>query len=213
MIRAVLFDCDGVLVDSEPVAFAMLEQDLAAAGLPLSAAQMQTMFLGGTIRGLWGQARAMGADLPDGWVEDFYERLYVKLAAGTPLMPGIEALLDRLDAAGVAYAVGSNGTFRKMEVTLGQHPAMWARLQGRLASGQAMGRPKPDPAVWLAAAALAGAAPAECVVVDDSPPGCRGARAAGMRCFGLTHGDPAPLVAEGAEPLARLADLPGLIGV
>ncbi len=214
MIRAVLFDCDGVLVDSEPVTLALLHEDLRAAGLMLTPERIETLFLGGTIRGVWERARALGARLPDGWVEDFYARLYPLLARGTPLMPGVEALLDRLDAAGISYAVGSNGAPEKMQVTLGQHPAVMARLTGRLFSGQALGVPKPHPGLWLHCAAALGVGPADCVVVDDSPTGCRGARAAGMRCFGLApHGDAAGLVAEGAEPLASLADLPARIGL
>jgi HAD superfamily hydrolase (TIGR01509 family) len=212
--RAVLFDCDGVLVDSEPAAFDLLAEDLAHYGLHLTRAEMERRFLGGTIRGLWQAARDMGADLPDDWTDDFYARMYARLAQGTALIAGAAEVLDRLDAAGVTYAVGSNGAPRKMEITLGQHPDMWARLSDRLFSGQTLGCPKPDPGLWLHCAAFLGVDPADCVVVDDSPTGCLGAARAGMRCLGLAeHDDGARLAAVGAEVIHRLDQMPARIGL
>jgi HAD superfamily hydrolase (TIGR01509 family) len=212
---AVLLDCDGVLVDSEPAAFDLLEADFAAAGLPLPRAVLEAEFQGGTIPGVMAKAREWGAALPDGWVADFYERLYARLAAGTALMPGVAALLDRLDAAGIPYAVGSNGNGRKMAITLGQHPAVLARLAGRMFSGQELGTPKPHPGLWLHCAAVLGVAPGACAVVDDSPAGITGGLRAGMRAYGLDpNGHGARLTAAGAVAVVRrLADLPALWGL
>lgn len=211
---AVLFDCDGVLVDSEPASFDLLGEDLARHGLPLSRDEMETHFIGGTIRGVAEKARGLGADLPATWVEEFYERLYARLAEFTPLIPGIETALDSLDAARIPYAVGSNGTSRKMRITLGQHPALHARLQGRLFSGQELGFPKPAPDLWLHAARALGADPARAVVIEDSPTGCIAARRARMRCLGFApHDDGARLVAEGAEVFHRMSDLPARLGL
>lgn len=211
---AVLFDCDGVVVDSEPIAFALLAGDLAAAGLVLDEAEMRRLFLGGTVRGLLQQARAMGADLPDAWVDDFYERLYARLALGVALIPGIEAALDRLAAAGVPVALGSNGSMRKMAITLGQHPRVLAHFAGHIHSGQEIDRPKPAPDLYLVAARGLGADPARAVVVEDSPTGARAARAAGMRCLGYApDGDGAALAREGAEPFTDMARLPAMLGL
>jgi HAD superfamily hydrolase (TIGR01509 family) len=211
---AVLFDCDGVLVDSEGIAFDLLGDDLARHGLPLTRTAMERLFLGGTVGGMWQKAREFGADLPDNWVDDFYTRLYARLAEGTPLVPGVEAVLDRLDAAGIAYAVGSNGSDHKMQVTLGQHPQVLARLDGRLFSGQTLGCLKPDPGLYLHAAVALGAAPESCVVIEDSPNGCIAARRARIRCFGYAaHDDGARLAAEGARVFRDMADLPGLLGL
>jgi HAD superfamily hydrolase (TIGR01509 family) len=211
---AVIFDCDGVIVDSERIAFDLLSVDLAAHGLPMSHADMEAAFLGGTIHGLRVKANALGAALPEGWVDDFYRRLYARLAQGTSLIPGIGAVLDRLDAAGIPYAVGSNGSMEKMHITLGQHAAIWARLEKRLYSGQNLGKPKPDPAVFLLAARDLGVDPAACVVVDDSATGCIAAARAGMRCMGFaSSGDGARLAAEGAVVFRDMTDLPGLLGV
>lgn len=211
---AVLFDCDGVLVDSEPATFALLGEDLARAGLPLSHLEMERLFIGGTIAGVAAEARSRGADLPEGWVADFYERLYARLAAGTRLVPGIERVLDQLDAAGLPYAVGSNGTLRKMQVTLGQHPALWSRLEGRVFSGQDLGCPKPAPGLYLHAAAALGADPKRCAVIEDSATGAKAAKAAGMACFGYASGGTGgALAAEGATVFSSMRDLPGLLGL
>ena len=212
--RAVLFDCDGVLVDSEPVAFEMLAAELSVQGLPMRPDQIEHLFLGGTMTGLFQQARQLGATLPDDWVSDFYGRFYARLAQGTPLIDGIETVLDALDAARIPYAVGSNGTEQKMQVTLGQHPALLDRLQGRPFSGQSLGAPKPAPDLYLHAARALGVAASHCVVVEDSPTGCIAARRAGMKCYGYAaRNDGARLAAEGAILFHRMQDLPALLGL
>ena len=211
--RAVIFDCDGVVVDSEPIAFDLLAADLALRGFVMDRALMERELLGGTMLAVYHRALALGADLPDDWVDLFYDKLYTRLAQGTPLIPGIMALLDRLDAAGIPYAMGSNGSPQKMEITLGQYPDLRARFDGRMFSGQVMGKPKPAPDLYLHAAASLRSPPETCVVIEDSPTGARAARAAGMRCYGYApHPNPA-LAAEGAVLFTRMADLPNLLGL
>lgn len=213
-VKAVLFDCDGVLVDSEPMTNILLAEDLTARGLPVSPDDCLALFVGGTIRGVADKARGLGADLPDDWVDQFYARMFDRLAQGCPAIPGIEAAVARLGAAGLGLAVGSNGPPRKMEVTLGQHPALRAAFGPHIHSAPVLGRPKPDPMVWLHAAAKLGVEPADCVVVEDSATGARAARAAGMRCLGYAaHSAAGPLAAEGAEIFRDMAALPGLVGV
>ncbi len=212
--RAVIFDCDGVLVDSEPAAFDLLAEDLAAHGLPLPRAEMERIFIGGTIAGVHVKARTLGAALPSGWVSKFYERLYARLAEGTPLVPGVLDLLDALDAAGIPYAVGSNGSDRKMQVTLGQQPGLLDRFQDRLFSGQTLGAPKPAPDLYLLAARALGQHPSDCAVIEDSPTGARAAAAAGIPCFGYApHDDGAALAAEGAMVFHAMAEVPRLLGL
>ncbi len=208
----VIFDCDGVLVDSEPITATLMQEDLAQRGLNLALPEIDQLFTGGTMRGAAEVATGMGADIPDDWVAHIYEQMYARLAAGTPAIDGVEDVLDRLDASGVPYCVGSNGSPRKMETTLGQHPRLWSRLQDKLYSAHIHGIAKPDPGLFLLAAKEAGVPPSRCAVVDDSPTGCRAAARAGMRCLGYAaHDDGARLAAEGAHVFHRMADLPGLL--
>lgn len=209
----VIFDCDGVLVDSETIAFDQMEADLATYGPHLTRAQMETDLFGLTLAGVADKATALGATLPADWVEDFYARLYAKLAQGTPLVPDVLTVLDALDAAGIPYAIGSNGSPRKMEITLGQHPGLIPRFNGRIFSGQETPRPKPFPDLFLKAAASMNIAPPTCVVVEDSPTGARAARAAGMRCMGYAPHGTAALEAEGAVTFSHMTDLPSLLGL
>jgi len=218
-LRAVLFDCDGVLVDSEPLTNALLARDLTAHGLPMTPEGCLDLFVGGTIRGVMGRARELGADLPPDWVEGFYARMYARLALGCPLIPGADAATGALAAAGLALAIGSNGPARKMEVTLGQHPHLRALFGAHVYSAPELGRAKPDPLVWLHAAAALGVAPADCVVIEDSASGARAARAAGMRCLGYVPPGGASeagalrLRDAGAEVFDAMEGLPRLLGL
>lgn len=213
---AVLFDCDGVIVDSEGPTFSLFLQDLAAYGLPMSLDRFETEFVGGTVETVADRARAAGARLPEGWVDDFYERMYAMLAAGVPLVAGVTDVLDQLDAARIPFAMGSNGTLEKMQITLGQH-GLLGRFRVVL-SGQGIGRPKPAPDVYLMAAAACDARADACVVIEDSASGAQAALAAGMRCLGYAeHGPDAPmaraLLALGVPLFHRMSDLPELIGL
>ena len=212
--QLVLFDCDGVLVDSEPITNAILQANLASRGLPLTLDQINDMFVGGTMQSVGETAAAMGADIAEGWLAAIYQDIYARLERGTPLIAGIELVLERLDDAAISYAVGSNGSDRKMQITIGQHPALWRRLAGRLYSAQTHAKPKPAPDLYLFIAKAMGVAPEHCVVVEDSRSGCLAAQAAGIRCFGFAeHGDGARLAAAGALVFHHMAALPELLGL
>jgi HAD superfamily hydrolase (TIGR01509 family) len=214
--EAVLFDCDGVVVDSEGPTLALFVKELAAHGLPLSVAEFEADYLGQTVEMVARQAERAGARLPEGWVAHFYGRMNELLVAGIPLVPGVLGVLDRLETAGIPYAMGSNGSLAKMKITLGQH-GIEGRFQAVL-SGQALGAPKPAPDVYLAAADACRVRPEACVVIEDSAMGARAALAAGMRCFGYAaHGPGTPtarsVAALGVPLFHRMEELPGLLGI
>lgn len=214
--EAILFDCDGVLVDSEGLTCDLLIEELGRHGLPLTRHQLEADYIGGTIETVASRARAAGATLSDSWVADFYHRMYAMLAAGTPLVPGVLSILDALDAAFVPYAVGSNGTPEKMQITLGQH-GLIPRFRAVL-SGQAIGKPKPAPDLYLLAALSCHANPANCVVIEDSPTGAEAALAARIPCLGFAplgpDAPPARQMATLGIPLFHaMADLPALLNL
>jgi len=213
-VQAVIFDCDGVVVDSEGLSFDLLAQELAQYGHPMGHDQMRALFLGGTMRSFWAAARGLCVPLPDDWVDAQYARMFAALAEHTPLIPGILDVLDTLDAAGLPYAMGSNGPPRKMQITMSQHPGLIERFGGRIYSAQTLGAPKPAPDVYLHAAAMLGVTAANCVVVEDSVSGAKAARAAGMRCMGFAeHGPGDDLAAVGAVVFHNMKDLPALLGL
>ena len=122
--------------------------------------------------------------------------------------------MDRLDAVGVPYAVGSNGSLDKMAITLGQHPGVNARLKDHLYSAHVLGIAKPEPDMFLKAAVDFGVAPERCVVVDDSPTGCIAAQRAGMRCLGFAeHDDGSRVAAVGAEVVHSMAEVARALGI
>ena len=209
----VLFDCDGVLVDSEPLSEAVLIENLSRHGLDIGPDQFAGLFLGGTLAGVMQKAREMGADLPGNWLNDTYQEIFTVLEEKVELIPGAGMVLDRLDAAGVLYAVGSNGPHRKMEISLGR-TGLRNRLQGRIYSREDVAAPKPAPDVYLKAAADAGVPPGRCVVVEDSANGARAGQAAGMYVMGFAADTPAERLAPYCDGVFTvMSDLPGLLGV
>jgi HAD superfamily hydrolase (TIGR01509 family) len=209
----VIFDCDGVLVDSEPLTNAVMRDNLASHGLDISYDRIMELFVGGTMQGVMTKAREMGAALPDNWLDEMYGAMFERLAAEVELIPGADGVLDRLDAAGISYAIGSNGPHAKMEITL-KRTGLIDRLQGRVVSREDVPNPKPAPDVYLKAAQDAGIAPVRCVVVEDSASGAKAGVAAGMTTFGFTRDTPAKRLAQICDALFEdMADLPKLLGL
>ena len=209
----VIFDCDGVLVDSEPITNRELAADLTAHGLSLTTEGCIELFVGGTMKSVHEEARRLGAALPDDWVERFYERMFAALAEEVEAVPGIAEAIGRIDAAGIPVAIGSNGPLRKMEITLGR-TGLAGHFNGSIFSAHEIGVAKPDPAFYAHVIRTLGREPRDCVVVEDSPSGVRSAVGAGIRCLGYA-GDTAPerLRREGAEIFNDMADLPRLLGL
>ncbi|MFT5065882.1 MAG: HAD superfamily hydrolase (TIGR01509 family) [Yoonia sp.] len=212
MIKLVIFDCDGVLVDSEPATLQVIAQSLTRYGLEMSADDVERNFVGGALKDLGVAAATMGAVLPDNWIDETYADMFTQLRKGVAVIDGILPLLDKLEAARIATAIVSNGPLDKMAITLAPS-GLWDRFQGRIYSAHDH-NPKPSPDMLLKACAQAGVTVDQAVMIDDSAAGCKSAQAAPMRCFGFdTHGNGAHLAAVGATPVHHINDITKALGL
>lgn len=211
--KLVIFDCDGVLVDSEPVSNRALANNLTRHGLTLTLEQSMAQFIGCTMAGVMEKARSMGAALPDSWIEEIYAETFADLAQGVPLTPGVPELLVRLDAAGIQVCVASNGSEDKMRITLGQN-GLWERFHPHaMFSAHSLGVAKPEPGLFLAAASHFGVQARDCLVIEDSGSGVTAAVRAGMRCLGYAPQGGKKLAALGAEVFGDMTEVPALLSI
>jgi len=209
----IIFDCDGVLVDSEFVASRVVAANLSSLGWPLDAAAAMRMFVGMSILEMEpiieGRLRRR---LPEGWRQNLADELVAALSQEAELVPGAREMLERVNRLGIPWRVASNSSDEEMAVKF-RRTGLEDLTAGLTFAAMRVGRPKPAPDVYLAAAADAGAAPARCLVLEDSKLGVEGAVAAGMVCYGYAaHDDGAHLLAAGAAGvLGKLDELFGVL--
>jgi HAD superfamily hydrolase (TIGR01509 family) len=183
----ILFDCDGVLVDSERITNSVWARLLTEIGLPMTTEQSLAIFMGNSMpRCVAIVEERLGRPAPGDLLPRFYEESAVALARDITPVAGIVPLLDWLEARGVPYAVASNGEHAKMRVTLGA-TGLWERFEGRRFSATEVPRPKPAPDLFLHAARTMGFPPERTIVVEDSALGVEGATAAGMAVIGYAE--------------------------
>lgn len=197
--RGVVFDCDGVLVDSERITNRVWAGLLTEIGLPTTTEQSLATYMGNTMaRCLEIVEERLGRAAPDDLLPRFHVAARDALARDVVAVEGIVALLDALDALGIPYAVASNGEHEKMRTTLGA-TGLWSRFEGRRFSASDVARPKPAPDLYLHAAHSMGLEPADTLAVEDSPLGVQAAHAAGLTVIGFAElVSPARLMAAGA---------------
>ncbi len=210
--EAVIFDCDGVLIDSEPIAVAILCRDLAELGVPMPEDEVHHRFTGWTTTQIAEAIAAeFGVPVPADWAPTHNARVRDAVAASVEPIAGVIAVLDALDAAGIPWGVASQSGMPYLERGLGR-VGIWQRALGRVASSQLVARPKPAPDVYLKAMELVGARPGSTVVVEDSPTGVRAGVAAGARVIGYAADRP-PEELRDAGAVATIAAMPLLLGV
>ncbi len=212
-LRLVIFDCDGVLVDSEGPSSRVTAQEVSLLGWPMDSAEAMARFTGLRLSDLPPLVAAQtGRPAPDGWVEHVRGRLIATLSEETEAMPGAADVLRATAAIGLPYRVASNSSHEEMAVKFAR-TGLAPLVAGRVHSARDVAAGKPAPDVFLAAAAAQGVAPQACVVVEDSFPGIAAALAAGMACIALDpHGPGEALRAAGARPVRALSELPALFG-
>ena len=215
---ALLFDCDGVLVDSEAITNGVLCQMLNEAGWLLPPEECMRLFIGKTVRSETARIEAQtGRPLTDAWMAEFYARRNVRLQAELVAIPNaveaVRAVHARLQGR-IACASGADR--QKVEMQLAQ-VGLAPLFAGRIFSGHEMPRTKPAPDVYLAAAAALGVPPARCLVVEDTVTGVQAGVAAGATVVGFSpgntgHGSPQALRAAGAVwVLSDMGQLPKII--
>ena len=215
MLDLVIFDCDGVLVDSEPLSNAIFAGMLNELGLAVTLDDMYTWFLGRSMPQCMAKVHALlGHARPDGFLDEYRRRAFEAFHRDLKAVSGIPAVLDELDAKGLPYCVASSGEPEKMRETLGA-TGLLPRFEGRLFSVVEVENPKPEPDVFLHAAHRMGARPGRCVVVEDTPTGVTAGVRAGMTVFGYAALTPAHrLVEAGAHRVfADMGELAGMIRV
>ena len=204
----IIFDCDGVLIDSEGVASAVVAADLSALGWAMNPAEALEIFMGMSIVDMQPMIEArLGRAVPAGWRNQLAAALLVALGTQSKLIPGAREMLECVNGLGMNWRVASNSSQEEMAVKFAR-TGLDDLTAGRThAAGDVIargGRPKPAPDVFLAAAESAGVAPACCVVLEDSALGVTGAVAAGMTCYGFApHGGGEKLLAAGARLVLR----------
>jgi HAD superfamily hydrolase (TIGR01509 family) len=211
----VIFDCDGVLVDSEPLSTAVLAASLTAAGLPTSSEDALRDYKGKLLREVTDQAGGLlGAPLPEDFLENFERDRERAFRASLRAVPGAREAVEAVKAAGVAVCVASQGKRSKTELTLsltGLHDLFGADA---LFSADDVKRGKPYPDLFQHAAAAMGATPDSCAVVEDTVIGVTAAVAASMRVVAYAGDeDPAPLRAAGADTVRSLTEVPAALGL
>jgi len=211
-IDLLIFDCDGVLIDSEPVASRLLSKALQRAGIEVSAAEVHRRFTGASET----ESRRICID-EFGLVEvdqvfmEMQTQLYDAFARSLRPIPGMDMLVRSLPHR---KCVASNSTLERLRRSLGLFD-LWAEFDPHIFSAEMVERPKPAPDLFKLCARTLGVEPGRCLVIDDSVHGVAGAVAAGMRAIGFVDpADPregraavlkqagASLAVEGAEELA-----------
>jgi HAD superfamily hydrolase (TIGR01509 family) len=184
-IELVIFDCDGVLVDSERLAVRVDVRVLAELGWALSEQEVIERFVGRSHEFMVTEIEAhLGRRLAGDW-EDAFQHLY-REAFAAELTP-VDGVVEALDQIALPTCVASSGSHEKMRYTLGL-AGLYDRFAGRIFSASEVARGKPAPDLFLYAAGRMGVDPATCAVVEDSRYGVEAARAAGMLALGFAGG-------------------------
>lgn len=214
-IKLVIFDCDGVLIDSEGPSCRATAQLARSLGVAISDEEGLARFAGKALPQVVRELEAeLGRPLPPGTPAQMRENLVRLMQQGAHPVPGAVELLKALAARGVPVSVGSNSSMAEMDAKFGSTGMDRLLVRQNIHSAADMGQPKPDPAVYLHGAAEEGVKPEEVVVVEDSDTGADAARRAGMSCILLrpkSHPLPPYWPVEGFVRVSHLDEVMSLL--
>lgn len=205
----VIFDCDGVLVGSDRISLRIQAEWISALGLETTYEDCVQDFLGlGMAATLRILTERLGRPLPSGWAEELDAAVREGFRHELQPVPGVVEALEEID---LPTCIASSGSQEKMRFTLGL-TGLWDRFAGRIYSADEVRRGKPAPDLFLHVASCMATPPERCVVVEDSPFGVAGAKAAGMSALGYAPEDNGErLKREGANTFESMGELPALL--
>ena len=184
-IELVIFDCDGVLVDSEPISLSVLVEALDRAGVRMDADEATDRFLGKSLKSMSEILHEdYGLAIDDHFLENLRSRLYARFRTE---LRAIEGIGDVVEALPVPFCVASSSQLERIRLSLSV-TGLLDRFEPNVFSASMVERGKPAPDLFLHASAAMGAPPAACAVIEDSPAGVMAAKAAGMRVFAFAGG-------------------------
>jgi HAD superfamily hydrolase (TIGR01509 family) len=190
VLPLVIFDCDGVLVDSEPISFAVLRDTLAGAGVELSESRAYRRFLGKSMASITRMiAEEFHISLSEDHIESMRTELFARFAAELQPVSGIANMLAGLP---LPRCVASSSQMERIRLSLTK-TGLIGFFEPNIFSATMVSKGKPEPDLFLHAAASMGFAPANCIVIEDSPAGIQAAHAAGMKVFAFTGASHAAL--------------------
>lgn len=208
----IIFDNDGVLVDSEPISNTMLAAYLTELGHPTSYEESLRDYMGGAMHRVHDLIlERSGRRLPDDFDEIFHERVFAAFKRELEPMAGAVEVLEKLTAEGVPFCLASSGSHERIRVGHRKTGLDKWFDDERIFSSQDVGRGKPAPDLFLYAAERMGVAPDKCVVVEDSPLGVQAALAAGMDVCGFTAMTPVERLRDATQLFSELCVLPDLL--
>jgi HAD superfamily hydrolase (TIGR01509 family) len=214
--KLVIFDCDGILVDTENLANRRLAEWLSAAGYATSFEYCRKNFSGRSMLSVQKEIEVqtevrLGADFVDRWNAGLPDLF----AHGVEAIPYVREFIEAVRAAGIPYCVATSARVSKMHITLGQ-TGLLPLFEHAMFSATMVSRGKPFPDLFLHAARTMGFAPADCIVIEDSVAGTQAGIAAGMRVFSY-HGDPYSdrdgLIQAGGILFDDMRELAGLVPI
>ena len=215
MRELVIFDCDGVLVDSEAISNDVLARMLTREGLPTTLREARCDYQGLLLADIRSRAEAkLGRSLPPGWLDEYERERAEAFRRGLKPVAGAAEAVRLVKAAGLKVCVASQGTLEKTRMTLGLTGLRDLFPSHALFSAHDVPRPKPDPALFQHAAAAMDAEQSACAVIEDTPSGIMAAVAAGMRAVGYAaDSDERALRNAGGEIIRSLDSLPEFLGL
>lgn len=203
----VIFDNDGVLVDSEGAANTILADLLTSYGAPTSVAEAVNEHLGTSLARVRARVEAAGTVVPPSFEDDYHRRLFAAFDEGLGPVTGVADVVARLD---VPVCVASSGAHERIRRAL-KAIGLFDRFAGRVFSAEDVARGKPAPDLFLHAARTLGADPKRCAVIEDSPLGVEAATAAGMTSFAYAALTPPARLAAASVVFTDMAELPALL--